>query len=163
MGIKQYNDFGYSYKTFIVFVDLCQKHFSLYIFIVNYIYFFLSGFFFTASTFHNPVGKGRPLKTPSHHFHPLHRQSDINITIAAGRSPLRIASDRTLTGKPCFPSASCIPLGYTPYSKSLIKTKFLIGTHSMQDWTATTRHGVTRKRNTKRLKHKGNLFRKNIQ
>ena len=134
MGIKQYNDFGFSYKTFIVFVDLCQKNIFRYIFssLITY-FFFLSGFFFTASTFHSPVGKGRPLKTPSHHFHPLHRLSDISITIAAGRSPLRIASDRTLTRKPCFPSASCIPLSYTPYGKSLIKEKILIGTHSMQD------------------------------
>ena len=38
-----------------------------------------------------------------------------------------------------------------------------IGVHfPMQDWTATTRHGVTRKRNTKRLRHIGNLFRKNL-
>ena len=29
--------------------------------------------------------------------------------------------------------------------------------------TATTRHGVTRKRCTKRLEHTGNLFRKNLQ
>ena len=34
---------------------------------------------------------------------------------------------------------------------------------SMQGWTATTRHGVTRKRSTKRLKHIKNLFRKNLQ
>ena len=40
---------------------------------------------------------------------------------------------------------------------------FLIGIHSMQGWTATMRHGVTRKRSTKRLKHTGNLFRKNLQ
>ena len=40
---------------------------------------------------------------------------------------------------------------------------FLIGIHSMQGWTATTRHGVTRKRSTKRLKHTGSLFRKNLQ
>ena len=40
---------------------------------------------------------------------------------------------------------------------------FLIGIHSIQSWTATTRHGVTRKRNTKRLRHTGNLFRKNLQ
>ena len=38
-----------------------------------------------------------------------------------------------------------------------------IGIHSMQGWTATTRHGVTRKRSTKRLKHTGNLFTKNLQ
>ena len=40
---------------------------------------------------------------------------------------------------------------------------FLVGIHSMQGWTATTRHGVTKKRTTKRLKHTGNLFRKNLQ
>ena len=33
----------------------------------------------------------------------------------------------------------------------------------MQDYTATTRHGVTRKRSTKRLQHTGKLFRKNLQ
>ena len=37
---------------------------------------------------------------------------------------------------------------------------FLIRIHSMQGWTATTRHWLTRKRSTKRLKHTGNLFRK---
>ena len=39
---------------------------------------------------------------------------------------------------------------------------FLIGIHSMQGWTATLRHGVTRERSTKWLKHAGNLFRKNL-
>ena len=39
---------------------------------------------------------------------------------------------------------------------------FIISIHSMQGWTATTRHGVTRKRSTKGLKHTGNLFRKNL-
>ena len=33
----------------------------------------------------------------------------------------------------------------------------------MQGLTATMRHGVTKKRSTKRLKHTGNLFRKNLQ
>ena len=42
-------------------------------------------------------------------------------------------------------------------------SNFLIGIHSMQGWTATTRYGVTRKRSTKRLQHTGNLFRKNLQ
>ena len=37
-----------------------------------------------------------------------------------------------------------------------------IGIHSIQGWTATTRHGVTRKRSTKRLQHTGNLFIKNL-
>ena len=32
----------------------------------------------------------------------------------------------------------------------------------MQDRKATTRHGVTRKRSTKRLSHTGNLFTKNL-
>ena len=36
-------------------------------------------------------------------------------------------------------------------------TFFLIGIHSMQGWKATTRHGVTRKRSTWRLKNIGNL------
>ena len=40
---------------------------------------------------------------------------------------------------------------------------FLIGIHSMQGWTATTRHGVTREGSTKRLEHTENLFRKNLQ
>ena len=40
---------------------------------------------------------------------------------------------------------------------------FLIGIHSMQGWTATTRHGITRKRSTQRSKHTGNIFRKNLQ
>ena len=39
----------------------------------------------------------------------------------------------------------------------------LIGIHSMQGSTATMRHGVTRKRSTKRLEHTENLFRKNLQ
>ena len=33
----------------------------------------------------------------------------------------------------------------------------------MQGRTAITRHGVTRKRSTKRLKHTENLVRKNLQ
>ena len=39
---------------------------------------------------------------------------------------------------------------------------FLIGIRSMKGWTATTRHGITRKRSTKRLQDTGNLFRKNL-
>ena len=40
---------------------------------------------------------------------------------------------------------------------------FLIAIHSMQGWTATMRHGVTRKEAQKRLQDKKNLFRKNLQ
>ena len=49
----------------------------------------------------------------------------------------------------------------------MLKLEFLkkkkIGIHSMQGWTATVRHGVTRKRSTKGLKDTTNLFRKNLQ
>ena len=38
----------------------------------------------------------------------------------------------------------------------------LIGISSMQGWAATTRLGVTRKRSTKGLKHKGYLFKKDL-
>ena len=38
-----------------------------------------------------------------------------------------------------------------------------IGIHSTECRTANTRHRVTRKRSTKRLKHTGNQFRKNLQ
>ena len=34
---------------------------------------------------------------------------------------------------------------------------------SSTDWTATMKHGVTGKRNVKRLQHTGNLFSKNLQ
>ena len=40
---------------------------------------------------------------------------------------------------------------------------YLTGIYYMQGWTATTWGGVTRKRNTKRLRQTGNLFRKNLQ
>ena len=40
---------------------------------------------------------------------------------------------------------------------------FSIGIHSMQDSTATTRYGVTRKRNTKKFRRTRNLLRKNLQ
>ena len=40
---------------------------------------------------------------------------------------------------------------------------FLIGIHPMQGWTATTRHGVTKKKAQKRQQDTENLFRKNLQ
>ena len=43
------------------------------------------------------------------------------------------------------------------------KSIFLIGIPSMQDWIVTIRHGGTRKRSRKRLKHTGNLLRRNLQ
>ena len=55
-------------------------------------------------------------------------------------------------------------------SKNLVKKSGLLGsffkktgTHNNQGWAATERHGIIRKKGTKRLKHTGNLFRKNLQ
>ena len=53
--------------------------------------------------------------------------------------------------------------GFRSYKRVWKNLFFLIGIHSMQSLTATARHRVTRKRNTQRLKHIGNLFRKNLQ
>ena len=39
---------------------------------------------------------------------------------------------------------------------------FFKGINSTQGWTATTKHGITRKKIRKRLNHTGNLFRKNV-
>ena len=38
-----------------------------------------------------------------------------------------------------------------PYKQAESKMFFLIGIHSMQGWTAAMRHGVTRKRSTKKI------------
>ena len=52
---------------------------------------------------------------------------------------------------------------FGPFLPFYPTTFFKIGIHSMQGWTDTTRHGVTRKWSIKRLKHTANLFRKNLQ
>ena len=86
----------------------------------------------------------------------------------------------------------CIPLNFTEYHQSISEEEnlrkvagsfyiflttsgqqqdsnqqslsfFFIEILSMQGWTATTRHGVIRKRSTKRLEHIANLIRKNLQ
>ena len=44
-----------------------------------------------------------------------------------------------------------------------MKEFFLIWIHFMQVRPATMRHEFTRKRSTKKIKHTGNLFRKNLQ
>ena len=44
--------------------------------------------------------------TPYYHFHLLHKYLDISQAIAAESSPLHIASSRTQTGNPWFPSTS---------------------------------------------------------
>ena len=48
-------------------------------------------------------------------------------------------------------------------SSSSSSSSSSIGIHSMQGWTATTRHGVTRKRSTKRLEQEISLERIYIQ
>ena len=45
----------------------------------------------------------------------------------------------------------------------VVWSAFFIGIHSMQGWTATTRHAVTRKTSTKRLTHTKSLYRKTLQ
>ena len=56
-------------------------------------------------------GEGISL-TPHYHFHPFYRHLGIIRAIAAGGSPLHIASSRTRTGSLWFPSASRQPLRY---------------------------------------------------
>ena len=50
-----------------------------------------------------------------------------------------------------------------PTKNLFLENYFSIVIHSVKSWTVTTRHGVTRKKSTKRLNHTGNLFRKNLQ
>ena len=65
---------------------------------------------------------------------------------------------------PAFPSRTYLELHNIHVTPKLVKKIFFfIGIHSMQGGADTTRHGVTTKRSTKRLKHTGNLFRKNLQ
>ena len=49
------------------------------------------------------------------------------------------------------------------YFDLTVETFFLIEINSMQGCRATTRHRVTRKRRTKRLKHTKNQLSKNLQ
>ena len=63
----------------------------------------------------------------------------------------------------CSPElAQLVPLCYSR-GRCTCFFFFFFKFRSMQGWTATTRHGVTRKRSTKRLKYTGSWFRKNLQ
>ena len=64
-----------------------------------------------------------------------------------------------------YPSlwSTCVTYRTSYHASGLQVLFFLIGLHCMQGWTAATRHGVKRQRSTKRWKHTGNLFRKNLQ
>ena len=72
-------------------------------------HFFLSVgvFFHEHSRITAQQGKGEAIiLVPLYHFfHPFHRHLSISHAIIAGSSPLHIASNRTRTGNPCFPSA----------------------------------------------------------
>ena len=63
----------------------------------------------------------------------------------------------------CLEKIHFITSNCCPVCKKTHFITFVIGIQSMQDWTTTMRHGVTRKRSIKRLKHTENLFRKNLQ
>ena len=52
----------------------------------------------------------------------------------------------------------CLPITHIPDNTYHLGLFFLIGIHSMQGWTATTRHGVTRKKAQKRLQVTENLL-----
>ena len=82
------------------------------------------------------------------------------------RSFKSFSDQKTLTEyipmRDCFIEPQTISLEFDPITEKR-DTFFLIGIHSMQGWTTTTRHGVTTKKSTKRLKHTGNLFGKDLQ
>ena len=62
----------------------------------------------------------------------------------------------------CLHCKDCLQENWSLDSLCEVSFFYLIGIHSMQGWTATARHGVEKKKSTKRLKHTGNLFRKNL-
>ena len=68
--------------------------------------------------------------TSDYHFHMLHRHLDISLGITAQSSPLHIADSRTRTGKIWFPSASCQPPSYGPFS-TILQTKDLVDQFSL--------------------------------
>ena len=73
-------------------------------------------FFHEHSQFTGQQGKGEAISlTPLYHLHPLHRHLDISRAIAAGSSPLHIASSQTQTRNLWFQSASREPLSNTSY------------------------------------------------
>ena len=80
------------------------------------VFFSISLFFHEHSRITELQGKGEGIfLTPHYHFHSLHRHLDISRTITAESSPLRIASSRARAGDLWFPSASRLPLSYTPF------------------------------------------------
>ena len=85
--------------SFILMFLFCSKYVYIYIY-----FFFIWVFFHEHSRITGLQGKGEGISlTPHYHFHPLHRHLDISRAIAAGSSPLHIASSRTQTGNLWFP------------------------------------------------------------
>ena len=69
--------------------------------------FFTRVFFHEHSRFTGQHGKREGIYlTPPYHFRPLRGHLGIGRAIAAGGTPLRIATSRTRTGNLWFPSAS---------------------------------------------------------
>ena len=69
----------------------------------------------------------------------------------------------------CHPSTSVFqtfrklkPTTWFLISETLVENGLII-IQSIQGWTSTIRQRVKRKRSTKRLKHTGNMFKKNLQ
>ena len=94
------------------------------------------------------------------------RKDSVGFAIPIGQlAPLITQPLRLLSYKIWYISSLLRRVYPTNKLKRFFKSShiFLIGIHSMQDWTATTRHGATRKRSIKRLKRTGSLFRKNLQ
>ena len=74
--------------------------------------FFCLGFLSRTFTIHGPAGEGEAISLNLlSFFHPLHRHLDNSQAITAESSPLHIASAGL---EPEFPSASHLPLSYTP-------------------------------------------------
>ena len=82
----------------------------------------------------------------------------IKLLITKVYSKLHNERKAEISMKTCKKDVSNILAGLVTFRSFLFNWDY-----SMQGWTATARHGVTRKRITKRLQHTGNLFRKNLQ
>ena len=73
----------------------------------RFFFFSIWVFFHDHSRIRGLQGKGEGIfLSPHYHFHSLHRHLDISQAIAAGGSPLHIASSRTRAWNLWFPSAN---------------------------------------------------------
>ena len=93
------------------------------------------------------------LKATQHHSHDVIGEDE-----SEAKNVDEVEDAPVTPHRPCLISCMKIFL-----MKTFLFCFFIIATHSMQGCTTTTRHGASRKRNIKRLRHTGNLFRKNLQ